>query len=66
MRQNDTNVATSINRGGRPRLVRDCESIPVSTRLPEPIHDKLKVVAERRGESVACTLRRLVILTLKG
>jgi hypothetical protein len=54
-----------INRGGRPRLVRDCESITVSTRLPEPLHDKLKSVADRRGESVAQTLRRLVILTLK-
>lgn len=66
MRDNDPVAAASINRGGRPRLVRDCDSIPVSTRLPEPVHDKLKVIAERRGESVASTLRRLVILNLKG
>jgi hypothetical protein len=33
--------------------------------LPEPIHDKLAAIAERRGEPVAATLRRLVILNLK-
>ena len=54
-----------INRGGRPRLMRNTESIPVSTRLPEPVHDKLQAIAERRGESVASTLRRLIVLTLK-
>lgn len=63
---NDSRVPATINRGGRPRLSVNCESIPVSTRLPEPLHDKLKDIADRRGESVSCTLRRLVILTLKG
>lgn len=56
---------TPTNKGGRPRLSRDHESIPVSVRLPEPLHDRLKTIADHRGESVAGTLRRLVILTLK-
>lgn len=62
----DSREMPPANRGGRPRLQRDCESIPVSMRLPEPLYEKLKVAADRRGESVASTARRLVILSLKG
>lgn len=59
-------LPSTINRGGRPRLARDCESIPVATRLPEPLHDKVKTIADRSGASVASTVRRLIILGLKG
>lgn len=62
---NEPRVPCVINRGGRPRLSGDCDSVTVSTRLPEPVHDKLKVIAERTGGTVASTLRRLVILNLK-
>jgi hypothetical protein len=54
-----------VNKGGRPRLVRDCESVPVSTRLPEPVHTKLQAIADRSGESVASVARRLIILNLR-
>jgi hypothetical protein len=62
---NADRTVPAINKGGRPRLSQDSESIPVSTRLPERVHDKLQAVAERHGESVASTMRRLIILNLK-
>lgn len=63
--KNDDRAMPSTNRGGRPRLVRDSESIPVSTRLPERVHDKIKTIADSRGDTMARTIRRLIILNLK-
>jgi hypothetical protein len=61
---NDDHRSVPLNRGGRPRLVKDAESVTVSTRLPEPIHEKLQAIAVRRDKSLSAVMRELVILNV--
>jgi len=39
-------------------------SVTVSTRLPEPIHEKLQAIAVRRDKSLSAVMRELVILSV--
>lgn len=48
--------------GGRPRLAPLTERVCVT--LPEPAYKRLEQVAQQRGEPLAATVRRIVLLTL--
>jgi hypothetical protein len=51
--------------GGRPRMDREAPLYRVSTRLPVAAADRLIALADRRGTSVAATLRDLVLVRLR-